>query len=331
MSDEAYTIFNVAIATIFAREFLEAAVIIGNYRTAINKSEHWKSPEDQKIALKEVTKSAAVAALVAILVVIAVAIPLAILGTELDDRVVEIIEGTSKIVAAICILQLSLKIPVWLGVYAKVPILPCRQKVPAFANHSLDEHEESEILSIKEIRFNVAWNIWREVAECGIFLIPFFLYGGGKAIPISALVGIAIALFLGGLSYIALQRMSSKFWLTLIMVLLTGFLSVGLFTGGAHEFEEVFGETRDVYEIENPFWSSKSLPMVILKPFGYSSSRTIVQITCFWLWTGFAAALHFLKYRATKKYRQLLEDAKVADSINEKDVEAAVVDSEEPK
>ena len=90
--------------------------------------------------MREVTKSAAFAALVAILIVVVVAVILGLLATELDDRVVEIIEGVSKIVAAVCILQLSLKIPTWLGLYEKVSILPCRKKVTTFANHSLEEH-----------------------------------------------------------------------------------------------------------------------------------------------------------------------------------------------
>mmetsp|Transcript_11019 Transcript_11019/g.15892 ORF Transcript_11019/g.15892 Transcript_11019/m.15892 type:complete len:342 (-) Transcript_11019:56-1081(-) len=320
------TIFNIAIATIFARELLEGAVIIGNYRAAIDKSEHWKCSEDQQRALREVTKSAVFAALVAIIVVIAIAVPLSILGTTLDPHVVAIIEGSSKIIAAVCIMQLSLKIPMWLGIYEKVPLLPCRKKLPTFANHSLDEHEESEILTIKEIRFNVAWNIWREVAECGLFLIPFFLYGAGKAIPVSALVGIGIALFLGGLSYIACHFLKSKFWLALLMALLTGFLSVGLFTGGAHEFEEVAGESPDVYTIDNEFWSSETLPMVILVPFGYSWHRTIVQMACFWSWTALGLLLHFLKYRATKKYRELRDAAMEDDSFEEG---ALVTDIEE--
>jgi high-affinity iron transporter len=87
------------------------------------------------------------------------------------------------------------------------------------------------------------------------------------------------------------------------MTTVTLFLSIGLFTGGAHEFEEVFGETRKVWAAQNPFWSSSSFPMVILKPFGYSSSRTVLQIVCFWLWTAFGAVLHFLKYHNTQKYR----------------------------
>lgn len=160
-------LFNVAIATIFAREVLEGAVIIGNYRTVILKSDKFNDARKQA-SLRAVTWSAAAAGTVAVLVAIAVAIPLAILSNDLDERVVEIIEGISKVVAAICIVQLSVKLPVWLGIYKKVSLWPWKKYDPAKAKNV-------DNLSIPEIRFNVAWNIWREVAECGVFLIPFFL------------------------------------------------------------------------------------------------------------------------------------------------------------
>ena len=161
-------LFNIAIATIFAREVLEGAIIIGNYRTAIIKSDKWKNEEQRQIALSAVTKWALIAAAGAVAVVVAVAIPLGLLSQELDERVVEIIEGVSKVVAAVCILQLTLNIPVWLDLYEKVPLLPCRKNVPSYANHSLDEAENAPV-SLKEISFNVRWNLWREIAECGVF------------------------------------------------------------------------------------------------------------------------------------------------------------------
>jgi high-affinity iron transporter len=50
-SDGANALFNGAIATIFAREFLEGAIIIGNYRTVITKNEDWDE-ETRKKRLK---------------------------------------------------------------------------------------------------------------------------------------------------------------------------------------------------------------------------------------------------------------------------------------
>jgi high-affinity iron transporter len=88
------------------------------------------------------------------------------------------------------------------------------------------------------------------------------------------------------------------------MSALTLFLATGLFVGGCHEFEEVWGETSEVWAIENPNMSAKELPMAIFKPFGYSSSRTVLQICCFWLFLGAGLAYHALKYRSTKDMQQ---------------------------
>ena len=121
--DESNVLFNVAIATIFAREFLEGAIIVGQYRTVIKRNDDWDDDTKTR-ALKTVTYSASGAALFAILVVLAVAIPLGVFSKELDHKTVEIIEGVSKVVASVCILQLSVKIPVWLGLYWKVSIFP---------------------------------------------------------------------------------------------------------------------------------------------------------------------------------------------------------------
>jgi high-affinity iron transporter len=93
-------LFNVAIATIFAREVLEGAIIILNYRTVIQRNEEWDE-ETRKKALKNVTYSASIASFVAILVVLALAIPLGVLSKDLNEQTIEIIEGVSKIVASI--------------------------------------------------------------------------------------------------------------------------------------------------------------------------------------------------------------------------------------
>ena len=258
--------------------------------------------------------------------VLAIAIPLGVLSNELNDETIEIIEGFSKMVGAVAVLQLSLKIPVWIGLYEKLPIT-------MWCNGSMGKKKSGKDVGVtlKEIRFNVAWNIWREVAECGVFLIPFFLGSNGQAIPLSALAGIVIALVLGMLIYIASYKMNNKFYLSFFMGGLMLMLSVGLFVGGCHEFEEVWGMTPNVWKITNPNLSHKKLPMAILKPFGYSSSRSVLQICCFWLWLSLGLVLHYFKWSNTKKARADPEFAKgevvevVAD--DEKDIEAAKEDT----
>jgi high-affinity iron transporter len=41
-------IFNGAVMTIFAREMLEGTIIMGQYRTVIQRSPEWQDPERQK-------------------------------------------------------------------------------------------------------------------------------------------------------------------------------------------------------------------------------------------------------------------------------------------
>jgi hypothetical protein len=56
--------------------------------------------------------------------------------------------GVSELVAAVAVLQLSIKIPVWLGLYENVSILPCREHPSSFANHSLEETAIAEVATI---------------------------------------------------------------------------------------------------------------------------------------------------------------------------------------
>ena len=325
-------LLDIAIMTIFAREMLEGTVIMGQYRTVIKRSPEWEEPERQKEGLRAVNMAALFACILALVTIAIVAIPLALLSKNLDPRVVEFIEGVSKLVAAVCVLQLSLKIPKFLGVY------PSKK----------GEDGLTVGLSLKSIRFNVAWNIWREVAECGAFLLPFFLTGeGAKAIPLSGVIGIAVGGLMGVAIYYANKMLKNKAWLAAFMATLLLFLSVGLFTGGCHEFEEIYGETPKVYNIGYArklqsddvvhasddvvhasddvvhaeesgfqsddvvskekvltFWSEKKLPFALLKPFGYSAGRTQLQIACFWSWLTLGICLHIWKYISSKKLRE---------------------------
>ena len=75
-------------------------------------------PEKQEEALKAVTSSALLSSALALVMIAITAIVLYLVSKDLDGNVIKIIEGVSKVVAAIFILQLSYKLPKWLGVYA---------------------------------------------------------------------------------------------------------------------------------------------------------------------------------------------------------------------
>jgi high-affinity iron transporter len=273
------------------------SIIIGEYRTVILRSNWDGSDITQRQALRAVTVSALVAAFVAVIVCAAIAIPLAILSRDFDDKTAKLIEGASKIVAAICLLQLSLKMPKFFGLYySKSQLKKIKNGEP------IDASMESSTLTLRSIRFNVSWNIWREVAECGVFLIPFFLTGEGiVAIPLSAVVGTVVGSAICLLIYYANKHFKSRVGLTIFTVSIFLLLSTGLFSGGCHKFEMVYGYTTVVWTLEGDFWSVDRLPMTIFKPFGYSDTRTVLQMVTFWAWLFFGLLLHYLKYKRCRK------------------------------
>jgi high-affinity iron transporter len=281
-------VFNFPVCTIFAREVLEATLIIGQYRTVIKKSPQYADEDKQKEALKAVTSSTLIASAIAVIMIVAITVPLGLAAKSFDNRAAMIIEGVSKIVAAVCILQLSMMCPKWLGFYASKKVM----------DGSLVEG-----LTLKSIKFNVAWNIWREVAEVGVFLLPFFLGENSLVeVPVSGAVGIVVGLVAGiGIYYISASR-KDLFWLAFSLAAVTGMLSVGLFTGGCHKFEMVgWGSTPIVWKLEGKFWDQNRLPMTIIKPFGYSSTRTLLHVICFWSWTILLLAAHYYKYKQSQR------------------------------
>ena len=279
--------FLVEIAVIFAREILEACVIIGNYRKVVKAQKDREEPwEDDQVNqfLKIIWLAAAAAATVAAVMILALGIGLNAAGGELDDKVADVIEGVSKLVAAVCIAQLSLKVPTWLGIYPKKK-----------------EIMLGEDVTQRELWFNVAWNIWREVAEIGAFLIPFFLDDkGAEAIPLSGIVGLLVGLFCGALIYAASMLLKDKRKLCIFLAVITGWLSVGLFTGGCHEIEEAVGETPKAWKITADFWSKSKFPMALFKPFEYSNNPTILWLVCLPVWAIILVTLHVIKYQKVK-------------------------------
>jgi len=141
----ASNLLDFAVTTIFAREVLEGSIIIGQYRTIILRGSHTLAPGvSQDDALSEITIATMGATALALFVIACVAVPLGILSHELDTTTTYIIEGVSKIVAGISLLQLSLKIPKMLEIYAS------------------RKNQDGEVLpesglTLKNIRFNVAW------------------------------------------------------------------------------------------------------------------------------------------------------------------------------
>ena len=64
--------------------------------------------------------------------------------------------------------------------------------------------------------------------------------------------------------------------------------------------EKALGKTKTIWTLEGDFWSTDRLPMTIFKPFGYSSSRTVLQMVAFWTWFILLLTIHYFKFRSSK-------------------------------
>jgi high-affinity iron transporter len=150
------------------------------------------------------------------------------------------------------------------------------------------------------------------------------------------LIGAIIGLAAGFGIFYANKTMTNKLVLCIFTTLLLVFLATGLFVGGCHEFEEVWGETENVWRIEGRFWDHHDLPMAILKPFGYSSSRSVLQICTFWCWLALSAAIHYYKIVQTRKINAELallgenpEKAVSEGDVEEGSKETSIAEAEE--
>ena len=283
-------LWTLPIATIFAREFIEAFVIVGNYRRLVQTSA-W-SDERKKQGLKTIWLASAGALTVAFIMILATAVALSQARKKVDKNTIRIIEGVSKVVAGFTIATLCVKVPKWFEAYGAG--LVASKKMTA-AKAAMD------VLTFSELRFNVAWNIWREMAEIGVFLIPSFISTDGVAIPLSALSGIAIAVVFGGGIYLVSRQLTDKRYLAAFMSTVLGLLACGLFSYGCHEFEEVWGETEVAYRMP-PGFSHSQLPLAVIKPFGYSDHPTVLQLCTFYL---FAAMLVLAHVRQWLKFKRM--------------------------
>ena len=59
-----------------------------------------------------------------------------------------------------------------------------------------------------------------------------------------------------------------------------------------------------MWKLEESFWNHKNFPMAMIKPFGYSHKRTVLQFACFWSWIAVTIGYHYYKYNQNEKIRR---------------------------
>ncbi len=260
--------------------------------------------------------SAAFAVLLAFATMAAILIPLHYLQQPVAIggwQAIEVVEGISKLVASASLLRLSLRLPGWLGVGAN----------PASATTSHGE-----------LAFQVAWNVWRQTCEVGVYLVPIFLRYPFTdhilTIPLSSLAGVGIGVGIGLVVH-ALLRFLARRELpraqAALACVLSGWLSCGLFSRAMHDFERAVAvsypthlPTATLFRLpgcngaatpgcayphgyRGMLWSETAFPMCLIVPIGYAHGPTIVQLASFWACFLVHALLHLARCAKAKPGR----------------------------
>ena len=153
---------------------------IGDYRHAIEESAYWsKSDEKQMEARKYIWRAAFEAIAIFMLLIIAFGIAVPLLTDPLDERMLYIINGFSRLTAAAVLALLSVRIAKWVEIY-----YPYRWS---------QESDLSLGTTEIELKHRVRWSVSKKFLRAFFFLITLFQEGADPiTIPVSVISGIVI-------------------------------------------------------------------------------------------------------------------------------------------
>jgi len=283
-----------SIACIVAREFLEGTMFVTSHFGAVLKSEKLEQ-QDKVEYYKRLTIFSAGGLLCGLAVSLGVGFGLKSAfesGRGFEAEVgMEAGEGVSKLIGAILVCKMMFKMPKWFGIsnYGRVENQDYVVPNTLAPSDSLDSKEQ--------MGFNLFWNIFREMAECGCFVaIEGFLNPKAyHSLGWSVMVGLAAAFatfVIIGLS----MKYSQGNTPGIVCSIIVQMLAVGLFTGAAHAFEEV-NEMK--YGKETGYvWGGEDVdPEVndVVKVFRFFGLRGKFSEVEFGVWMGSILGLTFLQ------------------------------------
>jgi len=213
------------------------------------------------------------------------------LGNQLDtvSNGVEAGEAASKLIASWFVASLALKIPKWFGIsnFVRNSDKPVNSQV---------EKATEKFESVEALALSLFWNVLREATEGGILtaLAIVLAEGGMESWPESVGVGVAAAVVLGGGLAVGAKYVS-KHVFGIAAVVIIGFLSVGLITGAARSFEEVYESEHEeetsglIYDYGD---TEKGDALSSLEFMGISGHMTVLTLI---VWVGSILLMTFLQ------------------------------------
>jgi hypothetical protein len=242
-------------------------------------------------------------------------------GDKVDGGI-EAGEGASKLIAFIFVVGLALKLPRWFGISnyvseksTKVVVASAKlsdTENPAIKSEEIGEHCSADEFGGKiGLSVSLFWNAARESTEGGVFtaLIVLLEESSSSVLAASVLVGVAGAIGAAIVVGFGAKYISRKGFAIAATVVASA-LSVGLSTGSARAFEEVYDIQHDgqnsgfIYKYGESDVQKKD----VLEAFGFVGigGELTVLVLVFWIFSIVSIALaqywhNYLGYRLFPK------------------------------
>jgi len=313
-----YPPVDATITAIMVRELIEGVMFCTTHIGAVLKNEVLTKEEKAK-CLKVLIPSVLSGVSIGLLVSIAIGISLVYaVGDQSSTQFgVEVGEGVSRLIGAFFVTDLVFKIPKWFKIsnYKKE------------AKESVQLLEDDAYGKRWEVGFSLFWNTLRESIEGGALTAIAVILSEPAQAALGNSVGVAIAatvglsLFFGlGAKYISMKIFGA------LATFITHLLAVGLWTGAARAFEEVYalnngldeeeGSTGMIYNFEGTEYG-ESLSILSFLGFSYSMTNLTLAV---WLLSFFLLTLmqiwhnyfgyNFLPQGVRKKKKELKKKMK---------------------
>eukprot|EP00978_Attheya_sp_CCMP212_P020123 scaffold57229_cov55-Attheya_sp.AAC.1 len=246
---------------------------IGEYHRALDKSSLWSAQEHQTMGKRAIRIATYKANAFCLVLIIGAACGVALNTQNLDDRMVSILVGLSRLMGSIVIFALSFNFPEWLEVY-----------------HIRDRPEVLDMgvsRSVKALQFNVAYSIFSEYFKVFFFLMLFYCGVSAAAIPVSAIVGIVVGAVVDLMVYWANNKVDQKEVAIVLGMIFIAVVSSGiLFASGCNYINNVWGFDQE------------------------SNSRATVMSVAFFVWFLTGALIHVWLYRVTRESLEEIQKAR---------------------
>uniref|UniRef100_A0A7S3P4G9 Uncharacterized protein n=1 Tax=Amphora coffeiformis TaxID=265554 RepID=A0A7S3P4G9_9STRA len=286
--------FSPGIMMIFTAHVASIGATVGEYRRLVALADNndgtntvattvWNATPTARAQARATIRQGALQALLAYTVLLFTSSCIVtLLARPLDQRMVYLIQGWSRLVAAAVLALLSVRVAQWLDLYPS-------------SFHLADYHErkrrERMGTTVVELRHAVRWSVAKKLLRPYCVLLVLLQQGadlnetGRITIPVSILAGVATGVAIDFAMYKCRRFKSARlrFCLSITLVVFLSFLSVSVLAEGAYFIASVWDDSKKAQEdLDNSLWP--------LWAFGMGAIAMPLVHLLVWMWSKFTSA-----------------------------------------